>query len=393
MAHPRIHRRTHISAPLLLYAVVSMLIAIGAFNSQNNLLFWLFSLSLGILIVSGVLSGMMLMALRIERLVVATKQCGGPLVISYKLSNIGRFMPSFSLYLDEVVETAVAETSPTVDAVGALASPPQGFIAFIPVGGSVVARTTARATARGRVRVLGVRITSSFPFGVVRKSIFFEMPSSLVILPEAAEATDAEPNRPDRRQNNSHAAGIADGGDDTFGLREYRDGDSHRRIAWRSTARTGELRTKLMVSSTERPLVIRLAVEAGAGAKAIDLAVSKCAAIIRDAAAKRQPFGLLLPNSARISARLGRQHLETCMTRLAVVPRVAPQSAAAGVRPSENANGSVAIPDGGGITLATAHGNEGSPVAIFQRREPADIVVSATGQEATVRFPKREAVS
>ena len=397
MANPRIHRRTHISAPLLLYAVVSMLIAVGAFNSQNNLLFWLFSLSLGMLIVSGVLSGMMLMATRIERLTVPPQQCGGPLMISYKLSNVGRFMPSFALYLDEIISAAAEEISPTDDALGQLDSPPQGFVPFIPVGGSVVARTTARATARGRVRVLGVRVTSSFPFGVVRKSMFFEMPSSFVVLPLAVPATEMETNRPDRQKNNLHAAGFAPGGDDTFGLREYRDGDSQRRIAWRSTARTGELRTRLMVSSTEQPLVVRLAVEADAAAAAIDLAVSKCAAIIHDAAAKRQPYGLLLPDGGRISARLGRQHLETCMTRLAlvsrVVPRVLPRAATAGdIQPAKK-EGEFVFATGGGNGFANSSENGATPAAMFQRRESADIIVSAAGQDATVRFPKREAVA
>jgi len=30
---------------------------------------------------------------------------------------------------------------------------------------------------------------------------------------------------------------------------------------------------------------------------------------------------------------------------------------------------------------------------VFQRREPADIIITAAGQDATVRFPKREAVA
>ena len=377
MANPRIHRRTHISAPLVLYAVVSMLIAIGAFNSQNNLLFWLFSLSLGMLIVSGLLSGMMLMAVRIERLAVVPQQCAGPVVIAYRLTNVGRFMPSFALYLDEIVEPSAAETALTDDAVGKVASPPQGFVAFVPVGGSVMARATARAEERGRVRVSGVRITSSFPFGVVRKSVFFEMPGSLVILPVPAEATGAETSRPDRRRSSLPVTGVADGGDDTFGLREYREGDSPRRIAWRSTARTGEIRTRLMVNSSEQPLIIRLAVEPDASAAGIDRAVSKCAAVIRDAAAKRQPYGLLLPDGGRIKARLGRQHLEMCMTRLAVVPRVAPLGA-----------GELTGDDFGGVP-----GNKVSPAAVFQRREPADIIITAAGQDATVRFPKREAVA
>ncbi len=389
MANPRIHRRTHISAPLVLYAVVSMLIAIGAFNSQNNLLFWLFSLSLGMLIVSGVLSGMMLMAVRIERLAVVPQQSGGPAVVSYRLTNVGRFMPSFALYLDEIIVPVAAETAVMDDAVGKVASPPQGFVAFIPVGGSVLARTTTLAEERGRVRVSGVRITSSFPFGVVRKSMFFEMPGSLVILPIPAESTEVETSRADRRKSSSPITGVADGGDDTFGLREYREGDSPRRIAWRSTARTGEIRTRLMVNSTEQPLIIRLAVEADAGAAGIDRAVCKCAAVVRDAAAKRQPYGLLLPDGGQIKPRLGRQHLEVCMTRLAVVPRVVPQAAGFGGRRSD-------LDIAGGLTggaLLGVPAHQTGPAAVFQRREPADIVITATGQDATVRFPKREAVA
>ena len=53
---PKVRRRYRLRFPAYIYMLVTVFIAVGAFNSQNNLLFWAFGLSLAAMVVSGILS-------------------------------------------------------------------------------------------------------------------------------------------------------------------------------------------------------------------------------------------------------------------------------------------------------------------------------------------------
>src|SRR5436309_1051785 len=93
----RIRRRYHFGPGGLLYIFVTLLIALGAFNSGNNLLYWTFGFALSLLLVSGVISGAMLMGLRVEREWVSGAMVGGQVRVRYRLRNIGRLVPAFAL--------------------------------------------------------------------------------------------------------------------------------------------------------------------------------------------------------------------------------------------------------------------------------------------------------
>ncbi len=323
MASGSIQRRTHFSVPLLIYSVVSMLVAIGAFNSQNNLLYWLFGLSLGMLIVSGVLSGIMLMAIRVEREPIDSPEAGAPLTLTYRLSSTSQLLPSFALYIRDQVVTEPGEKTASEDAVGSLAGAPGGFVAFVPARGTAIGHATAQTTARGRVRLAGVHIISSFPFGIVRKSLYFPLPTSVLILPPQGEEIDRA-TMPDRPAASTAAASPSEAGEETFGLREYQSGDTPRRIAWRSSARTGEMRTRMLASASDSSLIVALLVQPGAGRTHVDRAVSLVASELRIASRRGHRIGVILGRDQRAAARSGRGHLAACLHRLALHSRVAP---------------------------------------------------------------------
>jgi len=323
MASGSIQRRTHFSVPLLIYSVVSMLVAIGAFNSQNNLLYWLFGLSLGMLIVSGVLSGIMLMAIRLEREPVDSPEVGTPLTLTYRLTSTSRLLPSFALYIRDQVVAEPGETTSAEDAVGGLAAAPGGFVAFVPAKGAAIGHATAQTTARGRVRLAGVHVISSFPFGIVRKSLFFPLPTSVLVLPPQGEEIDRAA-MPDRPAASTAAASPSEAGEETFGLREYQAGDTPRRIAWRSSARTGEMRTRMLASASDSSLIVAMLVQPGAGKSDVDRAVTLVASELRIASRRGHRIGLILGRDRRAAARSGRGHLSVCLHRLALYSRVAP---------------------------------------------------------------------
>jgi uncharacterized protein (DUF58 family) len=95
-----------------------------------------------------------------------------------------------------------------------------------------------RAVARGPVSASGWRIHTSDPlgfFGGVRRAADSEI---ALILPRFASLAA---RRQTRELEASAAAPRAGSGNELFGIREYRPGDSLRRIHWRSSARHGEL--------------------------------------------------------------------------------------------------------------------------------------------------------
>jgi len=95
-----------------------------------------------------------------------------------------------------------------------------------------------RAARRGPVSASGWRIHTSDPlgfFGGVRRAADSEI---ALILPRFASLAA---RRQTRELEASVAAPRAGSGNELFGIREYRPGDSLRRIHWRSSARHGEL--------------------------------------------------------------------------------------------------------------------------------------------------------
>ena len=98
--------------------------------------------------------------------------------------------------------------------------------------------TPDRAATRGEVRASGWVIGTSDPFGFFRGLRTVPEAELALILPTFASLA----NRHQARElEASVAAPRAGAGNELFGIREYRPGDSLRRIHWRSSARVGEL--------------------------------------------------------------------------------------------------------------------------------------------------------
>lgn len=340
----RIKRAYHFHAALWVYSLVSMLIAIGAFNSQNNLLFWLFGLALSLMIVSGVISGTMMMGLRVERLPVEDVTVGEGVAFRYVVHNRNRFVPAFALTLTEMVDPASPPKprrwfsrlwrwrSPRATAgpragvpKAALDAEPLGFVAHVPPRGSVTAQAVGRASARGRLHGRGVRITTAFPFGIIRKSVEFHVPGGCVVraapaaLPAGvlqnarslAPGTLAQPRTPG-------------GGDEFLALRPYQPGDSPRTIAWKASARSSQ--GDLLVRQTAAPMPLRAWI-------VLDLlsphtpaqrerAISLAAGAVLSAHEEGRSVGLLVPAYGQSApARRGAWHLAALLNDLALLPR------------------------------------------------------------------------
>ena len=101
----KITRQYHFAFGGVLYVAVTTLLMLGALNSQNNLLFAAMGVSIGGLVVSGILSGWALLGVRVERISVSNASVGRPMTLRYRVSNKNRFVPAFALVIEERLHT------------------------------------------------------------------------------------------------------------------------------------------------------------------------------------------------------------------------------------------------------------------------------------------------
>lgn len=325
---PRIRRRYHVGPGGWLYVGVTVLVALGAFNSQNNLLFWTFGLSLALLVVSGLISGFMLMGVRVERESISESAVGSPVRIGYRVRNLNRLTPIMALTIEEVgyepppqpslLDRLLRRQRPPV------AHPitmPVGFVAYVGPRSSVRLEALSRATKRGRVTLTAIRVHTSFPFGLIRKSVSIEQHAAGVITPEvirgsASVLEAAVPLAPIGSM--SRRSGM---GDEFHALREYRTGDSPRDVAWRASARRGALLVRQFAAPNPRRLWIVLHLRTAIGQDALDeRAIALAAGLAHDAEKRGVEFGLIVPvTRTLLHPRRGMMHLQRCMNELGLL--------------------------------------------------------------------------
>lgn len=232
----KIRRRYHFGYPGLIYILITVLLAIGAVNSQNNLLFLAFGLSIGAGILSGLLSGAIMMNLHAERSLPSLATVGQSCTITYTVTNRSRFIPAFALLVQEYASKGAAHSWRR------RLPRPRGSILHIAPGETTELNVSVEPLRRGEAHFLGISIVSSFPFGLVAKSITIDQPSMLLVYPRSERLRREVASRIlSRADLGLHSAPKLGRGDEFFGLRNYTPGDSPRLISWRVSARSGNL--------------------------------------------------------------------------------------------------------------------------------------------------------
>src|SRR3954451_17530900 len=96
----------------LIYCSMMMFMGLAAINSQANLLFGVFGLMIGILLISGVISRKVLRRLKVRRLLPDHAVVGRPAVLVYQIGNQKRFWPSLSVTVAELDGTSAFTRQP-----------------------------------------------------------------------------------------------------------------------------------------------------------------------------------------------------------------------------------------------------------------------------------------
>ena len=154
---------------------------------------------------------------------------------------------------------------------------------------------TVRAPSRGVLQFAGIQLASSWPLGIARatRDVRFEL--EVVVHPHYRVPPEA------RRMGLREPAGASatrGSGDEFLGLREYRSGDSQRRVHWPTSARTGKLMVVETARESSNANAYELDLGAGGGA-AVELAVEVAASLAAGNVATGVPLTMAVPGQGR----------------------------------------------------------------------------------------------
>jgi uncharacterized protein (DUF58 family) len=163
---------------------------------------------------------------------------------------------------------------------------------------------------RGRTRLPVLRLTSTAPFGLFRTWTWLNLDSTVLVYPRPAGALPV----PEAPGHDIGSAQVEHGQDELAWLRDFRDGDSPRQIAWKAYARGAPLLVREYRGAAARRREFDFEQLAGLD---VEARLSQLTRWILDAAARGESWVLRLPGSEALEGH-GHDHRDLCLARLAL---------------------------------------------------------------------------
>ena len=302
----------------LVYCSMMMFMGLAAINSQAALLFGVFGLMIGILLVSGVVSRKVLRRLNVRRVLPDHGTVGRPMTITYRFTNAKRFWPSLSVTVAEL------------DGAEAFTKQPQTYLLHAAPRMTASVPTEVIPKRRGLHPLDRFQISTSFPFGFLKRAFTDRHPDRLLVYPPLAQVDRQVLLLCRAAENTGATMRPRKGGQDEFyGVKEFRPGDNPRRIYWRRSARTsayGVLVAKEMTQVAPPRLLILVdthlkdrSVEAHAG---VERAVAVAASLAARAVDEELSVGLFVWSDGwkGIDPSRGKRHRNDMLSVLARLP-------------------------------------------------------------------------
>lgn len=202
--------QTRLSFSGWVYVLLSLLVGLAAVNSNNNVLFLITSLLLGLLFLSGLTALYNISGLSVRASGKGVFTALKPGLVMISVDNKKRFS---SLVLD----VSLGDNTTLISVI-----PPKKqkdvFLTWTP-------------PHRGTPLLPQVKLTSSFPFGFVRRGGFFDSGTRLIAAPEPAGHIPQPPTARDEEQ--MLPGGPEQGRGEWKGIRQYRPGEGKASIVWR----------------------------------------------------------------------------------------------------------------------------------------------------------------
>lgn len=184
-------------------------------------------------------------------------------------------------------------------------------LADVPVDGSAGVELRVPALRRGRLHPGRVRVFTRYPLGLFEAWSWVEFELSVLVYPKPLFS---ERPLPTAVTLGGSGGRQARGSEDYGGLREYRQGDTPREIAWKAVARSGTLVTKEFSGEGREQTWLRWDALPELD---VERRLSVLCGWVLRAEERGLPYGLSLPGTELAPAH-GEAHRDRCLKALAL---------------------------------------------------------------------------
>jgi uncharacterized protein (DUF58 family) len=229
----------------LVYSAMMLFMGLAAVNTQANLLFGVFGLMVGILLVSGVISRLVLRKLRVRRVLPDHGVVGRMMPVTYELRNDKRFWPSLSVSVSEI------------DGAEGFTRQPQCYLLHAAPKSTASVPAELFPKRRGLHQLDRYQLSTSFPFGFVKRATNRRDKDTVLVLPPIGEVSPRLLAMCRSAENTGASMRPRPGGmDEFYGVREFRQGQNPKLIYWKRSARTGVLVSREMTQVSPPRLLL-----------------------------------------------------------------------------------------------------------------------------------------
>jgi uncharacterized protein (DUF58 family) len=208
-----------------IFILLAFLIGLAATNTGTNLLYLIFSLMMAFMVVSGVLSSRTLKRLSVERSLPKHIVAGEAIDVRLTVRNGKRFFGSYGLQVSDTLRDGT-----TV-----------GYSYFLRVPNRDQASVSYPCVfhRRGQYQFDHVEVTTTYPFGLVRRTITIRAAQEVLVYPQILPWDRLGINSPpDFGERESRHKGP---GSSLYGIREQQPSEGARWIHWKKTAQMDRL--------------------------------------------------------------------------------------------------------------------------------------------------------
>jgi len=212
-----------------IYIGATLLVALAALNTGNNLLFLILACLIAVILMSGILSSISLAGVELRIELPEHIFAGQTVRATVELHNEKLMLPSFGLRVEPAVTKGAAAA--TLDK--------PVYFPYLPRQERMKQSVPVTFLRRGLHVQDSFLIATRFPFGFLQKTRRVALKSEALVYPsveESAELADMFPGIEGSIE--SHSKGR---GQDLHALREYLPTDSVRHVHWKASARIGSL--------------------------------------------------------------------------------------------------------------------------------------------------------
>jgi uncharacterized protein (DUF58 family) len=217
-----------------------LIVGLAAYNTNNNLLFIVFSATLATLVVSGAISQMNLSGLNSQLDFPLSIEARQEFPLLFQLRNKKQRLPAFSIF----VESPPHANIPAPGFFG------RSYFPYLSAQTHIQKRIQMSFPRRGLYRFDTIYLRSSFPFGFVQRQKKVKNRQEVLVLPEREAPEEFFETLP--LLSGAFESWLRGEGSDLYSIRDYHGGDNARFLDWRATAKTGQLKIREFTREDER---------------------------------------------------------------------------------------------------------------------------------------------